>query len=497
MSATLVSDVASSSLSPLPGGRPRALPKRRAIAYWGVLGSVTIDALLVAVAGLIAYRLRFPATTMAGLRDLLLEHSTGSHNGYLGFLSLYVALLVLVALSQNLYNLSISHSRVYLALLVLRSVGVATLLVTALIFLAGNQTIPRLAVGYTAVLSLVMLTTWRLVRHRHVRKQISDGIGVKHALIIGAGRVGRLFAAHIEQNPSWGYKVLGFLDCNACNHPRVLGKIEDLRQVVRREFIDEIFITIPSERELVKEIVLAAYELGIRANVIPELYDGMAWQKPIEFLGEFPLRVMYREPIPEPELFVKRLVDIAGSILGLIVLSPLFAIIAVAIKIDSSGPVFYRATRVGRKARLFHCLKFRTMIADADHFKDKLRHLNERQGPFFKITSDPRVTRVGKVLRKYSLDELPQLWNVLCGEMSLVGPRPHPLDDYQQYKLEHLRRLDITPGITCLWQVIARDDPSFDRALALDIQYIENWNFLLDLRILLKTIPSLIRGTGQ
>jgi lipopolysaccharide/colanic/teichoic acid biosynthesis glycosyltransferase len=216
----------------------------------------------------------------------------------------------------------------------------------------------------------------------------------------------------------------------------------------------------------------------------------------VEQLGEFTVRVMYREPIPEPELFVKRLIDIVGSAAGLIVLSPIFAAIALAIKLDTPGPVYYKAKRVGRKAKKFRCLKFRTMGIDADVIKNDLRYLNEREGPFFKIAEDPRVTRVGKILRKYSLDELPQLWNVLRGEMSLVGPRPHPVDDYKQYKIEHLRRLDVTPGITCLWQIIARHDPSFERALALDTQYIENWSFLLDLRILLRTIPSLIKGTG-
>jgi lipopolysaccharide/colanic/teichoic acid biosynthesis glycosyltransferase len=137
------------------------------------------------------------------------------------------------------------------------------------------------------------------------------------------------------------------------------------------------------------------------------------------------------------------------------------------------------------------------MVVNADDLKDKLRHLNERQGPFFKIEDDQRITRVGKVLRKYSLDELPQLWDVLCGEMSLVGPRPHPIDDYRQYTLEHLRRLDVTPGITGLWQVAARRDPSFEKALALDNQYIETWSFLSDIRILLRTIPSLIKGGGS
>jgi exopolysaccharide biosynthesis polyprenyl glycosylphosphotransferase len=325
---------------------------------------------------------------------------------------------------------------------------------------------------------------------------LAKGIGLRHVLIVGAGRVGRLFATHIEQNPSWGYDVRGFLDTYQTDNARVLGNISDLKRVVRQEFIDDIFITIPSERELVKQILLEAHQLSICTYVMPELYDGYAWLKPVEFVGEFAVRVMYREPIPEPELFLKRAMDIIGSAVGLAVLSPVLGLIALAIKCDSEGPVLYRAHRVGRKGRRFVCHKFRTMVTNADDLKDKLRGLNEREGPFFKIEQDPRITKIGRLLRKYSLDELPQLWDVLRGEMSLVGPRPHPLDDYRQYSLEHLRRLDVTPGITGLWQITARRDPSFEKALALDNQYIETWSFLSDMQILLRTIPSLIRGGG-
>ncbi|MBZ5697608.1 MAG: sugar transferase [Acidobacteriia bacterium] len=463
---------------------------------FSLFGPVAIDTVLVLLAGLLAYRLRFPMTTLADLWDTLLHHTGVHRSAYLDFLFLYIALYVLAGLSQNLYKVSLTRSHFHEAVLVVRSVVIATLLGTACVYMTGNRTISRLAVAFIAALSIPALTLWRMFHRRLQKKRLAKGIGVRHILIIGAGRIGLLFADHLGQHPEWGYAVQGFLDSYQTDDPRVLGSISDLRRVVREKFIDEIFISIPSKREIVKSIVFDACQMGICVNVIPDLYDGIAWRKPVEMLGEFAVRVIHREPIPEPELFVKRLMDIVGSAFGLLVLSPLFAGLSLAIKLDSAGPVFYRANRVGRKARTFRCLKFRTMVANADVIKEELRHLNEREGPFFKITEDPRISRVGKFLRKYSLDELPQLWNVLRGEMSLVGPRPHPVDDYKQYKLEHLRRLDVTPGITCLWQILARGDPSFDRALALDTQYIENWSFLLDLQILLKTIPSLIRGTG-
>ena len=182
--------------------------------------------------------------------------------------------------------------------------------------------------------------------------------------------------------------------------------------------------------------------------------------------------------------------------IALVLAIPLMAAIALLIRFDSPGPLTYIASRVGKKGRRFRCYKFRTMVTNADQIKDSLRALNQRQGPCFKISEDPRITRVGRFLRHYSLDELPQLWNVLKGDMSLVGPRPHPVDDYARYELEHLRRLDMTPGITGLWQVTARGDPSFRANMALDVEYIERWSLWLDLKILIKTLSVVMEGNG-
>jgi lipopolysaccharide/colanic/teichoic acid biosynthesis glycosyltransferase len=186
-----------------------------------------------------------------------------------------------------------------------------------------------------------------------------------------------------------------------------------------------------------------------------------------------------------------------GAGLALALLSPLLTAIAILIKLDSSGPALYSAPRAGRKGRLFRCHKFRTMVSNADDLKSTLRKSNERSGPFFKMADDPRITRLGRFLRRYSLDELPQLLNVFKGEMSLVGPRPHPLDDVAAYEIEHLARLDVTPGITGLWQVTARRDPSFQRGLELDREYIRTWSLSLDLRILLRTVLTVVQGSGQ
>jgi len=177
-------------------------------------------------------------------------------------------------------------------------------------------------------------------------------------------------------------------------------------------------------------------------------------------------------------------------------LSPLMLLIAAAIKLSSPGKVFYKARRVGHKGTLFNCLKFRTMQEGADSLLEGIAHLNEREGPLFNISNDPRVTGVGGFLRRYSLDELPQLFNVLKGEMSLVGPRPPALQEYLQYQLEHLRKLEVKPGMTGLWQISSRQDPSFESYIKYDLEYIENWSVWMDLTILARTIPVVLAGTG-
>jgi len=183
--------------------------------------------------------------------------------------------------------------------------------------------------------------------------------------------------------------------------------------------------------------------------------------------------------------------------IALLFLWPLLLVIAVAVKLESRGPAIYRSLRAGKKGQKFACYKFRTMVDGADELKDALRRFNERRDPFFKIADDPRVTRLGRFLRKYSLDELPQFWNVLKGDMSLVGPRPHPVDDCARYRPADHRRLEVKPGITGLWQVIARADPSFETCMKLDLEYMKRWSLSLDCKILVRTVPAVLAGEGS
>ena len=211
----------------------------------------------------------------------------------------------------------------------------------------------------------------------------------------------------------------------------------------------------------------------------------------------YPRGVGWVAALPEPGLFIKRFTDVVVSGIALAGLSPMLAVIAALVKLDSKGPALYCGARVGKNGRIFNCCKFRTMVPGADRLQEELRGRNERQAPCFKIADDPRITGIGGFLRRYSLDEVPQLWNVLKGEMSLVGPRPHPEADCRRYVPEHWRRLEVTPGMTGLWQVTARSDPSFEKNMQLDLQYIEHWSLWLDFRILCKTLPVVLRGNGS
>ncbi len=491
------------------GGWARQVPgngsagKRRLFAAmdrrWVHLGYVLIDVILISLNGLLAFYVRFvPFSPWYVLRTGGLGLSADFPlRLYVGLLVLYAILILLLCQSQDLYRTRRGRSAAQESWAVVRAVTVATFFLAAFIFCSNVKVVSRGVVGFSALLNVAALVMWRIGKRQFVTRRVAQGIGARNALIVGAGQVGQQLAEYLEQNKQLGYRVAGFLDGNHSSDPRMLGRIEDLPRVARAQFVDEIFVTIPSERDVVKSVAAEGRRQRLNVKVIPELYDGLGWNAAIQHIGEFPVMELHWEPIPTLGLFAKRLVDIVISAASLIVLSPLLFVLGIAIKLDSHGPVFYRSKRIGRKGAPFTCYKFRTMVSNAEEMKEQLRPMNERNGPFFKIENDPRITRIGRWLRKYSLDEFPQLWNVLRGEMSLVGPRPHPLDDYERYTLEHLRRLDVRPGITGLWQVTARRDPSFDTNMALDLEYIEKWSPWLDAKILLKTVPEVLRAAGR
>jgi exopolysaccharide biosynthesis polyprenyl glycosylphosphotransferase len=318
----------------------------------------------------------------------------------------------------------------------------------------------------------------------------------RNVLIVGSEAISRSLETYFRQHPRAGYSVRGFIDEAVVAGGDVLGQVQNLSRIALAEFVDEIILSGRCEPEWVCRVVAEAQRIGLGVRLIPDLFGLDPKLVTVDRLGGLPALSLHGQRASGLRLGLKRTMDVIVSAVVVAVGAPWLAVIAVLIAATSRGPILYRAWRVGRKGTSFLCYKFRTMVADADAGKALLRAQNERQGPIFKIANDPRVTRVGRWLRRYSLDELPQFWNVLRGEMSLVGPRPHPLDDFERYDLEHLRRLEVKPGITGLWQVTARSDPSFQRNMALDLEYIERWNLWLDLRILGRTLAVVVRGNG-
>jgi exopolysaccharide biosynthesis polyprenyl glycosylphosphotransferase len=415
--------------------------------------------------------------------------------------ALLLLMTVLVTLFCQNYGLYRAHrTRRFSeeAQVVAKSLLLSSLLLIGFALLAGIAPIMWDAMLLALSLQFATMLAWRYHEFSRTERRISAGVGTKNVLIVGAGVLGRQIAHSLERERHLGYVVKGFIDDSRLgNGTDVLGRVEDLSQVARAHFVDEIIIALPWDSELAGKASIEARRQRLNIKLVPNFYGGMGWRAPLEYMGDVPAFSLHREPIPAVALLLKRVIDVIASIIGLAVLSPLFAVIAAAIALDSPGPIFYRSYRVGKKGRRFLFYKFRTMVVNADALKESLRALNERKGPFFKMANDPRMTRVGRYLRRYSLDELPQLWNVLKGDMSLVGPRPHPLDDYQQYSLDHLRRLDVMPGMTGLWQVQARHESSWEANMSLDLEYIEHWTPWMDIKLILKTIPIVVKGLGQ
>ena len=417
-----------------------------------------------------------------------------------GFLFLFSVLVVLFAKIHGFYDFPWQRRIREDLKLAAKSVASAAIVAGFYFHLAGIATVSKSTFMLTIGLTWIVLSVWR----KFIQPQALLGPPeARNILIVGPGRAGRLLRAHLECNPELGYVVKGFLDRRRTARPTdkpmvdLLGTVDQLPSIARAQFIDEIFISLPQDRHLVREIARYARVAGVQVRVIPDLYDGLAMEQPVEYIGHFPTLTVNRSPIPPVARLLKRFVDIAASAIALVLSSPLFVVVALIIKIDSKGPVFYSSLRVGKKGKAFLCHKFRTMVENANALQASLGHLNERDKILFKITNDPRITRVGRYLRKFSIDEIPQFWNVLKGEMSLVGPRPAACSEYAHYTLDHLRRLDVTPGITGLWQVAARLDPSFDSYISLDKEYVNNWSLGLDCRILCKTVGTVLAGTGQ
>jgi len=469
------------------GPLPRQLhPDRRLGVVFACL-----DSLIIIGAGALSYKL---------VHLLEGERTSGTLTDALPLLGLLVcyAVLALVCKAwQGLYASATLHSAQISRVRTVKSIGLASMVFLLLLSLSEQKPVPPLLLVFTMVFSLVGILTMQHLLQRHNLKRIERGIGTQHVLIVGSGQIGRAFRDYLESHSYLGKTFCGFVDCEFQPGSVCLGTPAELPELIRKHFVDEIYFTPEIDRRIIMDVAAKAKEAGVSVKVVPDLYEGLALGASLTYIGNVPVLELSSYAAPPLQMMLKRIMDIFLALSGLILSFPLMLAVAIAIKMDSAGPMIYSAWRVGRKGRTFRCYKFRTMVSGADAMKAKLLTMNERTGATFKIENDPRITKVGRFLRKYSIDELPQFFNVLRGEMSIVGPRPHPIDDFQRYQLPDRRRLDVLPGMTGLWQVSARHSPSFDENVMLDLEYIQNWTILLDIKIILKTIPEILKGSGH
>ncbi len=332
------------------------------------------------------------------------------------------------------------------------------------------------------------------------------GRNLNHVLIVGTNSRALGIARKIETEKGLGYHLVGFVDDTWCcndveeqgNYSRVTN-LEGVPEYLKNHIVDEVIICVPIKSlfDASSRIMEQCEEQGITVRVITDAFKSRNGRSNIDqFEGNHALTVN-TGALTVPGIFIKRILDFLVSLILLVVLAPLMLSIAGLMKLTAPGPVFFLQKRIGLNKRIFNLYKFRTMVTNAEELKAGLEQYNEASGPVFKIKNDPRVTPLGHFLRKTSLDELPQLINVFNGDMSLVGPRPLPLCDYEGFDQDwHRRRLSVPPGITCLWQVQGRNAISFERWMELDMEYIDQWSLWLDLKIILKTIPAVLRGSG-
>jgi len=361
----------------------------------------------------------------------------------------------------------------------------------------------RLIFFYAGTLIVLLLGASRLAKRVALRQLRKRGLGVDRVLIVGAGEVGRTVMRNIVAQPGLGYHIVGFVDDDPekgstdIGRFRALGETTNIPRLVKELAIDEVILTLPwmYHRKIVS-IIAQCERHHVSVRIVPDLFQMTLSHLHTVDLGGIPMIGVQEIAISRGRTLLKRVMDVVISLVGLVVLLPFLLLIALAIRLDSPGPVIFRQIRVGKGERLFAMYKFRSMREKAEEEQEQLMDQNEASGPLFKIKNDPRVTGVGRVLRRASLDELPQLLNVLRGHMSIVGPRPAPPSEVQRYQPWHKRRLEVSPGITGLWQVSGRSQLTFDEMVLLDLYYIENWSPGLDIQIMFRTIPQFIFGDG-
>jgi exopolysaccharide biosynthesis polyprenyl glycosylphosphotransferase len=456
-------------------------------------GLRTVDLAILVAALPIAYliRDRMAGGTVPGLMPFA---------RYWSLLALSLLLWIGAARLSRVYDVYRTRSIVTEIFRIGRAIATLAILVSAASFLARQRELSRLLVGIYYGAAFVLLAVSRLAIRGTAHALRRRGYNTRTFAIVGTGELAVSLREGILSHRTWGYAFAGYVldgDAPARTSGPVLGHAADLPAILERHVIDLlVFAVVPSRMIDLEVAVAAAEEQGVPVRIALDLFPERRSELSIEEVDGVPVLSIPSGPHDLLPLFAKRVLDVVGSALALLVLSPLLATIALLVKLESPGPALFRQVRVGLMGRRFTLYKFRSMRNGAEDELHRLLSRNEADGPVFKMRDDPRVTRVGAFLRRTSLDEFPQLWNVLVGEMSLVGPRPPLPQEVQRYQRWQRRRLSVKPGLTCTWQVSGRSDMTFDRWMELDLEYIDRWSLRNDLRILMRTIPAVLLGRG-
>ena len=468
---------------------------------------VLADGVLLGAAFVLAYWLRYGAA----LGSNVAPESFRPLSAFNWYIVAFVAITLLTFQTRGLYALPRGASWLdHMRLITIGSaIGVAALTLGALLI---NPVLPsRMLFIYLGVCTLVVFSFERTA-YRSLRMWLwRRGINIRRTVVVGAGLAGQRIMKDIVERPELGYQLAGYV-ADSTDPPtrdwrvpikpkngelRKLGTIKDVRHILENQTLHEMIVALPAMHHTqILEIIDNCREFGVDFKLVPDLFEMRFNEVRIDELNGVPLIGVKDVALRGFNLLVKRVIDTTLALAMLVVAFVPMLGIALLVRVTSPGPVLFRQKRVGKGGTLFVCYKFRSMYEDAEDKKAALMYQSDREGPAFKIRDDPRRTPLGKVIRRTSVDELPQLFNILKGEMSLVGPRPPTPDEVEQYDDWHLKRLDVTPGLTGLWQVSGRSDLSFEDMVKLDLYYAENWSPAMDVRIILKTIPTWVRGEG-
>jgi exopolysaccharide biosynthesis polyprenyl glycosylphosphotransferase len=464
--------------------------------------AIVLDCIVVGIAFLLAHILRVKLEYL-NLPALISVQKGFSFQTYAWTMAIVIPLWIICLKHFGAYHSMRKKNFIDLFWNIFDGSILAILSFSAIAFLLKLDLLSRafVIILFVSVVFLLSVEKWAgLAALRYIRRH---GYNYRMLLIAGSGKRAENFAQMVNDNPQWGLKILGFVDKEdrvgmEIANKKVIGSFNDVARILDENVVDDVVFILPmSLLPYVRDCVKICEKVGVRSNIAVDFFDTTIAKPSIEEVEDWPLLTFDTISLNATSLFIKRLIDIVLSASGLILLAPLFLITALAIKMTSKGPVFFKQIRSGLHGRTFEIYKFRTMGVGAEERLEELMSLNEREGPVFKIRNDPRITKIGGFLRKVSLDELPQLINVLKGDMSLVGPRPPLPSEVTQYERWQRRRLSLRPGITCIHEVVAREDIDFDRWMKLDLEYIDNWSITLDIKILTRTIFAVFKGTGS